>query len=455
MRLAVLIAASALLLLGAPTVSRDSSVAQENPLPNVLIIVTDDQRGGMEVMPETSKRFMKQGTRYAPGFVTTPVCCPSRASIMTGRYAHNHGVRSNSSGDETGADNLDHSTTLQRYLNDAGYHTGIVGKFLNPPWRFADNPPYFDEWATVGGSENPTGRDWFNAAFNVNGQSKGLKGYITTAMRSRALRFIRRNSGETPWYLYVGTRAPHPPAPAQPRYQRMRISKWKGNPAVFEQDKSDKPLYVQRKRRGVGHANQTRRAQYRSLASVDDMVEAIYDQLGEENERDTLAFFISDNGLGWSEHGLGGKGSPYKGATRVPMMARWPGQLGKGIKDKRWAANIDIAPTVLDAAGVIPQTPMDGRSLLSPWSRDRILFEFWCNSQIQRCNRWASTQTREHQYVEYYEDGQTIFREFYESSDRWQLENLLGNDDPSDDPDTTAIEAQLNADRQCLGPTCP
>ena len=455
MRLVGLLAACVLLSVGVPAVRGVPSAAQEGQRPNVLIIVTDDQRGGLEVMPATSKRFMKQGTRYSPAFATTPVCCPARASIMTGRYAHNHGVRSNSNEEETGADHLDHSTTLQRYLNDAGYRTGIVGKFLNPPWRFADNPPYFDEWATVGGTENPSGLGWFDTTFNVNGDATPTKGYITTVMRRRAVNFIRRNSGETPWYLYIGTRAPHPPAPAQPRYERMRVQKWGGNPAVFEEDKSDKPLYVQKRHRGLAHANKTRRAQFRTLASVDDMVEAIFEQLAEEDERDTLVFFISDNGLGWSEHGIGGKGNPYKGSTRVPMLARWPGHIAKGMKDRRWAANIDIAPTILDAVGVAPQTPMDGRSLLRPWKRDRILLEFWCNSETQVCNRWASTQTRQHQYTEYYEEGETVFREFYDSSDRWQLENLLGNDDPRDDPDTTAIEAQLQADRKCVGVSCP
>lgn len=454
MRLAVLVTARALLLFGAPVVSERSSAAQEEPPPNVLIIVTDDQRGGLEVMPETSRRFVKQGTRYTPGFVTTPVCCPSRASIMTGRYAHNHGVRSNSNEEETGADHLDHSTTLQRYLNDAGYHTGIVGKFLNPPWRFADNPPYFDEWATVGGTENPSESQWFDAVLNANGQPKQSKGYITSVMRRRSVRFIRRNSGATPWYLYIGTSAPHAPAPAQRRYRRKRISKWDGNPAVFEKDKSDKPPYVQRNHRGL--PTPTRLAERNSAPLLRSTTWWKPSSISSRRRTSrTLAFFISDNGLSWSEHGLKGKGSPYKGAAQVPMMARWPGHIGKGAKDRRWAANIDIAPTILDALGVVPRTPTDGRSLLKPWARDRILLEFWCNSESQKCNRWASTRTRQNQYVEYYEEGQTIFREFYESSDRWQLDNLLGNDDPGDDPDTTAIEAQLDADRQCIGLSCP
>jgi arylsulfatase A-like enzyme len=427
--------------------------------PNILVIVTDDQRAGLSVMPETRKRFVRQGVLYSPAFVTTPLCCPSRASIMTGRYAHNHGVKSNFNSGETGADALDHSTTMQRYLQDAGYHTGAIGKFLNQPWRFADQPPHFDEWATTDGRGAPedTGEEWYDYAFNINGTATYTRGYITTVTRKLAVRFIRRNSGETPWYLYVAPKAPHLPAPPQHSYEDLRVKRWEGNPAVFEKDRSDKPAYVQHVSVGIRHANSVRRIQFRSLVSVDDMVGAIFDELAAQGEDNTLAIFISDNGRHWSEHGLSAKGTPYSQAVNVPMMARWPGQLPQGVKDSRWAANIDIAPTALQAAGV-PQdqaTPMDGRSLLDPtWQRDRILLEFWCN--VGLCNRWASLRTRTDQFVEYYDQGEVVFREYYDlQRDPWQLVNLEGDGVKGNSPPLEPHRQALEEAKRCAGATCP
>ena len=422
--------------------------------PNVLIIVTDDQRGGIDVMPAVRRYFVKTGVRYLPGFVTTPVCCPSRASIMTGRYAHNHGVKSNSSTGEPGADALDHSTTLQAYLHQSGYRTGILGKFLNPPWKLADNPPYFDEWVTLGGE--PRNRDYYDVTYNVNGTVKIIPGYTTTVLARRATGFIRRNApGNQPWYLYLATRAPHLPAIPEQQYATLEVGKWYGNPAVFEVDRSDKPPYVQASSKTLSDGRAVRKRQFRSLASVDDMVAKVFAKLKAEGElKNTLAFFISDNGLMWAEHGLVGKGVPYRQAVEVPLMARWSGHLTPG-RDRRWAANIDIAPTVLDAAGIVPTVTQDGRSLLRSWKRDRILLEAWCDANTA-CKRWVSTSGRGYQYTEYWDQGFVTFREYYDlDDDPWQRDNLLGDADAGNDPELTAIKRQLAADKTCVGATCP
>jgi arylsulfatase A-like enzyme len=122
------------------------------------------------------------------------------------------------------------------------------------------------------------------------------------------------------------------------------------------------------------------------------------ERTGQSNE--TLAFFISDNGYLWGEHGLVRKGVPYEQATKVSLYARWPREIAGGTKDGRFAANIDVAPTVLDAVG-LPIGDLDGQSLLDEdWERRRLLLEYWCN--IRSCNPWASTRTRSYQYVEYY-----------------------------------------------------
>jgi arylsulfatase A-like enzyme len=437
-----------------PGAASKPAQAQVGSRPNVLIIVTDDQRGGLGVMPQVRRYFRRAGTRYDPAFVTTPVCCPSRASIMTGRYAHNHQVKSNSNSEETGALALDHSTTLQAYLQAAGYHTGIVGKFLNPPWELRNNPPFFDEWTTLGGAPGPN--DWHDAIYNQNGNVTMLPGYTTTVIRREARSFIKRNA-ERPWYLYVATKAPHVfPVPAE-RYADTPIPRWPGNPAVAEKNERDKPPYVRKSDRPLRAGNRIRRAQFRSLRSVDDMVGGIFRTLKEEGTLDnTLAFYISDNGYMWADHGLASKGVPYRASVTVPLLVRWPGRFEGGAIDDRFAANIDIAPTVLDAAGITPTVTQDGRSLLRRWRRDRVLLEFWCNSAKQRCNRWRGLWTRSEQYTEYREEGETLFREYYDhEQDPWQLRNLLGDGEPENPPRTPALERQVARDSECVGATCP
>lgn len=176
--------------------------------PNILVIVTDDQRQGtMHVMPNT-RHFLFDDGRYFPrGFVTTPNCCPSRASIFTGLFAHNHGIKRNS----TSA--LPQNVTMQRYLHDAGYKTAILGKFLNS-WPLAQAPPFFDRWALV----RPD--SYVNAEFNIDGSVGPVPGYSTDVIESRTIKLLRafNRQDDKPWFLYVAPVAPHRPgAPIRSR----------------------------------------------------------------------------------------------------------------------------------------------------------------------------------------------------------------------------------------------
>jgi arylsulfatase A-like enzyme len=327
----------------------------------------------------------------------------------------------------------------------------LIGKFLNG-WRLEDNPPHFDTWATLGGL------DWHDALFNINGTVRRPRGYVTNVMRRRALSFIRNESAD-PWYLYVAPKSPHVPAIPEERYARLPLTRWDGNPAVAERDLSDKPPYVQRGKTTLKRGRWIRRKQFRSLPSVDNLIDRVFAELSAQGELDnTLAFFISDNGYLWGEHRSARKGVPYRQAVEVMFLAAYPGKLSQGVVDRRFAANIDIAPTVYDAAGITPSTPVDGRSLLQSWERDRILLEHWCNTEgLDRvCNRWGSIRTRTEQYVEYNKDGEVDYREYYDlSDDPWQLTNRLGNENPFDDPDFSTLATQLQLDRSCEGADCP
>lgn len=435
--------AVALALVGAAATPGSARAAK----PNILLIVTDDQRAGMNVMPTTRHLFFDRGLDFPRGYVTTPDCCPSRASIFTGLFAHNHGITSNSS------KNLPQSATLQRYLQDAGYKTAILGKYLNS-WDLEDAPPYFDRWALV----QPD--SYVNPEFNIDGTVGPVPGYSTSIIGAQTVKLLRAfdHQDSQPWFLYVAPVAPHRPAIAAPRYASAPLPRWRSNPAVLEADRSDKPPWIRNRTVHLSGMQRERAKMLRTLMSVDDMVGKVFRVLGNLHERrDTLAIFLSDNGYAWGEHGTRGKWRAYTESIHVPMAMRWPGHIEPGSVHKGIATNVDLAPTIMDAAGLAAGSPMDGVSLLRPGSRNRLFTEFWGNLARGRPD-WAQVQTRRATYIEYYNDARTrtIFREFYRlDRDPWELRNLLHDRDSSTKPDLTRWKALLRRYADCAGSTCP
>jgi arylsulfatase A-like enzyme len=420
--------------------------------PNVLIIVTDDQRiGSLAVMPQTRRYFVQGGTNFKQAFVTTPLCCPSRSSIFSGLYAHNHGVVNNRPGL---AENLDQRTLVQYYLHRAGYRTGLFGKYLNK-WETTQPPPNFDDFSFFS-----LGEPYYGGSWNHNGTLVSPHEYSTTYIAQLGEHFLRsaENRDAQPWFLYLATAAPHGPSTPERRYRSAPVPYWKGEPAVFEKDRSDKPPYVRQDHAGLVRGRHVRRRQLRSLRSVDDMVGQIIGLLRRlDEERNTLIFFISDNGVTWGDHGIRGKIVPYTPSIEVPMMMRWPGHVPAGRTDNQLVANIDIAPTILDAANISPDHPMDGRSLLHPLDRKSILTEYTFMPKYN-VPTWASIRTNSYQYIEdYNRDGTKLrFREYYDLvRDPWQLDNLLADGDPSNDPNVNHLSSRLARERACSGSTCP
>jgi arylsulfatase A-like enzyme len=420
--------------------------------PNILFIVTDDQRptDTLDVMPYTRRYFKSQGVYFPNAVATDPECCPSRAGIFSGRYNHTNGVQHNES-----PDGFNQTLTLQHYLQRDGYETGIFGKFLN--FWITDglgDPLYFDKWSIFDAGYSPT-------TINDQGTIKGLYQYSTNYVKDKAVDFIKQAEGNDarPWFLYVAPFAPHSPSTAESKYLNAAVPPFQSNPASFEADRSDKPPWVQ----GIT-VNQTnvlneRIDQLRTLYSADDLVRSVMETVQQEGEdRDTLAFFISDNGWMWGEHGLKGKGKPYLHSIGIPFYVRWPGHAAGGATDSRLVANIDMAPTALDAAGLTPDAPMDGKSLFDAnHPRSRILTEFWTDPAVQAPD-WASLLTPNYQYIETYASDRTTitFREYYNlQNDPWELTNLLSDGDPLNDPPTYPLSAQLAADQRCAGATCP
>lgn len=423
--------------------------------PNVLIVITDDQRpyGTLGVMPRTKRWFLDDGTRYVNALATTPTCCPSRASIMTGQYAHNHGVHTSERGQ---AENMDQLATMQRYLRRDGYRTAIYGKYLNA-WPREIDPPWFDDWAILSDS---TAHAYFNGRWNVNGEVGRLKSYSTRIIERKALKFVdaAEADDDQPWLMYLAPMSPHLPAVPHPLHRDVDVPRFEKTPAMLEEDRSDKPSEVREQETDWRLVREWRRKQLRSLMSVDEMVNRVFRRLEKTGEADdTLAIYLSDNGFLWGEHGLGQKIRPYEASAEVPFMVRWPGHVEAGAVDDRLVANLDIAPTVLAAAGSEPEHALDGRSFLGD-RRDRVLLEQWKRPDRSVPN-WAATRGNDFLYVEYYAEDRLVpaYREYYDLvSDPWELENLFGDTDPMNDPsDALELSLQLHRDVVCAGRSGP
>jgi arylsulfatase A-like enzyme len=445
-----LVCVAALALTACP---QQPAVRSAGVKPNVLIIVVDDQRiGSLSVMPQTRHYFVQGGTNFKQAFVTTPLCCPSRSSIFSGLYAHNHGVINNSPGL---AENLDQKTLVQYYLHRAGYRTGLFGKYLNK-WRTTQAPPNFDDYSFFS-----KGEPYYRGNWNHKGNLVSPRMYSTTYIKKLSEQFLRsaEHRDSRPWFLYVATAAPHGPSVAQDRYKKAPVPFWKGDPAVFERDRSDKPPYVRQDHASLAHGRSVRKRQLRSLMSVDNMVGQIIKllhQLGEQ--RRTLVFFISDNGVAWGDHGLRGKIVPYTPSIEVPMMMRWPGHVAAGRSDDSLVANIDIAPTILAAADISPSHAMDGRSLLGHHTRRSSILTEYTRMPKYNVPTWASIRTDAFQYIEDYNPPGTKvrFREYYDlKRDPWQLHNLLGDRNTANDPSVQALSRRLAQERSCAGSNCP
>lgn len=392
--------------------------------PNVLLIIADDLRvaGTARSMPRIIDIFSKQGVSFDQAFATTPECCPSRVSMLTGQYVHNHGILSNV-GDW--AERLDEESTIQRYLSDAGYRSALFGKFLNG-WELKRNPKYFDEWAFWLRSS----RSYEDGKWNVDGTRKVVPGYWADLVRRRSLGFLRsaeQRDGD-PWFMIVSSAAVHSPAVPEDSYRDMPVPQLQMTPPMEEEDLQDKPSFVLSGKSPFPKVFDVRKQQLRALRTLDDLVERLFTQLESLDEAEnTLAIFVSDQGFLWGEHGLSGKETPYEASIRIPLMLRWPQRLEAGSVDDRLVANLDIAPTILDAAGIRLNEgrPMDGFSLLTDASRETLLLEHTPNPYYERPG-WLGVRSLDAQYIEWEDPGGGRFEEFYDlDRDPWMLESDL------------------------------
>lgn len=445
---------AAVVLTSCPNGERAASpptTATRTELPNILLVLTDDQRTGLETMPEVRSWFKEGGTNFRRAFATTPSCCPSRASIFTGLYPHNHGIR-----DNFHPQRLDQHRSVQFHLSRAGYRTGIVGKYFNR-WPVSREPPFFNSWAMYTAPKDAT--YYSGGLWNIDGEVSRVRSYATTFIGRQAARFLQNAEGmdDQPWFLVVAPTAPHAPYVPERRYRGTPVGVWDPSPASLETDLSDKPSYVRAHRSTLKIARRVRRGQIRTLMSVDDLVGNLVQQLRELGEsRGTMALYLSDNGILWSEHGIYEKRVPYTPAIRIPFMMRWPRHVAGGTSDDRLVANIDVAPTILEAAG-LPHAleQLDGRSLFDPGRRKALLLEYR-REPLKPFPSWVAVRGESFQYAEYFNRGKLLARELYDlESDPWQLRNLLasGSDRPSS-PHVARLHDWVESQRHCEQNSC-
>ncbi|HKI54561.1 MAG TPA: sulfatase [Anaerolineales bacterium] len=390
--------------------------------PNFLIIVSDDQRfDTMEYMPNTQQLIFDQGVTYTNGFITTPLCCPSRASILTGMYAHNHGVLDN--------DNKLKHTTFMEIMHKEGYNTGLVGKYLNS-WKGEKRPEY-DFWVSYFKGETR----YYRPTLNVNGEWFRFEDqYITYILGNYAVEFIREASNKKkPFVLIFTPNAPHEPVtPANEDLHLLDDLPPYRPPSFNEDDISDKPEWLASQpllsKEEIQANDEFRKNQLLTLISLDRTIKRIMDELKVNEELDnTFVLFISDNGKFWGEHRITSKNGIYDEASRVPFAVRYPALVPTPyIDEEHVVANIDIAPTVLDLAGIPIPDSMDGLSLVSLLSgdmswREGILLEGWPPR-----GTYSVVHTKRYVYAETVNQKS----EFYDLQiDPYQMENLI--DDPA------------------------
>jgi arylsulfatase A-like enzyme len=347
--------------------------------PNIVFIVTDDQRWdttdgthalpGEVVMPSVRSEIAGEGVEFTNGFDTTPLCCPSRATILSSRYSHAHGIQI---GGASELPEFDESSTFAIWLQAAGYRTGLFGKYLNgygnlwTPGSPPIVPPGWDHWRAM----SLVG--YFGYKLVENGvevpYGDAPDDYSTDVLRDQTIAFIADSVARgQPFLAYYAPIAPHEPAIPAPRHAGAFAGLAPWRPASFnEADASDKPGYIKnRPLADPAQVDALRKAQLTTLLAVDEAVAAILQTLRELGVADdTLVVFTSDNGFFWGEHRLSSKHRPYEEAIRAPYMIRYPRLAPLPRRDAHLVTNLDFAPTFTELAGAIRGPNVVGTSLV-------------------------------------------------------------------------------------------
>lgn len=415
---------------------------------NILFVLTDDHR--YDAMGFLSKRgyphtpaldrLARDGVHYKNAFVTTALCSPSRASILTGLYAHQHHVVDNNHP-------IDQSLTFfPQYLQQAGYETAFIGKWHmggDVAGQREDDSPQrgFDHWVSFPGQGTylPS-----KSGLNVNGLRVPQKGYITDELTDYALRWLEQRSAERPFYMCVSHKAVHsefiPAARHKGRYANERFERpatW--NPAPGKEQL--RPMWTQDQRNswhgvdfpyhGTLDIGDYYKRYCETLLAVDESITTLLDHLKRRGLLEsTLVLYMGDNGFAFGEHGLIDKRTAYEESMRVPMLMHCPELFKAGTVVEQVVANIDIAPSLLEAAGLVAPGHIEGRSVLPlaraervPW-RESLLYEYYWERNFPQTPTTHALREDRYKYIRYH--GIWDIDELYDlQADPLEANNLI------------------------------
>ncbi len=488
------------------------SVAQAAAKPNIVVFMIDDldvrsldtllARG---MLPNIQSRVINRGSSYyfSESFVTRAQCCPSRATFLTGQYAHNHSVWTNDP-PYGGVGRFNDTSTIATWLRTAGYRTGLVGKYLNGYGSTtAQNyvPPGWDDWQ---GLLDFTSSRPYHFNVNDNGSIIQHTQYNTDVMASRAADFIRESNTAQPFFLYVAPSAPH--LSINPQYNACAAagaSPWEftnvpiellgwghtvypaprhqgrinGNTTLFplpmppsfnEPDISDKPAWYRNFPMSAADIDCLQKNYWHRLESmlgIDELVGAVDLELSKKQVgSNTIVILTSDNGFMLGEHRLLHKGQAFEESIRVPLYIAHSGAAGPRTIS-RLALNNDLAPTIAAFAGVTPPANhvIDGRSLLpvlggatpAVW-RKRFLIEHWSTLPSVAPADYFAVRTGVaplRKLVDYPKVVSDTTREYYDLGiDSYEMNNLKGR--PDRQAEISVLADFLNRLRVCAGPSC-
>jgi arylsulfatase A-like enzyme len=452
--------------------------------PNILFVMTDDHAvghssvdGNKLVKTPTLERLAGEGVRFQNGFCTNSLCAPGRATVLTGTYSHVNGILGNSEAKDA-IESLDPKLpTYPQLLQQAGYRTGIVGK-----WHLSHDPRGFDSWCVLPGQGL-----YFDPEFIDNGKRRKMSGYCTDVTTDLALNFLSVNS-DKPWMLVYQHKAPHRPFKPAPRHSKLYDGIELPYPATFDDNYATRRIAAEAEDmkfdisiagdypdlpKDLKGAEKKRwlyqrfvKDYYGAIAGVDENLGRVLVHLTERNELDnTLIIYTSDNGFFVGDHGWYDKRFMYEPSLRVPMIVRPPGGLKGGRNTGEFGLHIDIAPTILDYAGVAIPESMQGRSLRpivegstpADW-RKTMYYTYYENSwkltgkgkdamadpsfqffTPHRIGPHRGVRTEKHKLIEYYAEGD-YWELFDLEQDPNELNNLYGR------PEVAALTSELKAE---------
>lgn len=419
--------------------------------PNILFILIDDLRpdalschGHPFVKTPNIDRIAAEGAAFRQAFVTTPLCFPSRASFLSGQYAHRHEIRYA----EDRAPRSHRMITFPGLLHQSGYDTAFFGK-----WHLGNEEkpaPGFTRWVSFRDQG-----DYVDPQLNIDGKFGQTKGYLTDILTDHAVEFIKRPRTQ-PFLAYLSHKAVHAPFIPAERHREM-FANIPIVRALSAQDTLEgKPVLA---RPGiklppndsdVHSSDEMIRNQLRCLIAVDEGMGKIFEALETSGQLDqTMIVFSSDNGYFWGEHDLGGKHGPYDEAIRVPFLMRYPKLIKPGTKFDQFVLNIDLAPTLLELAHVpVPKT-MQGRSVLplfagnTAGARASFMAEFFLGNGTNRFPTWQAVRNTRWKYIRY--PGFPDMEELYDlQADPLEMRNLINA------PHAETVRGEMRAELERL-----